>query len=232
MYFVGLHGHGTSSAGRARAARPPSAGSARTGRPPRSNRGSTAAPIRVMMLHGGDHVLGVGDLHAEHRVLGVQRAHAERNDVHRAPVHGPADTAPTSWTSFPSDRPSCWSDRRRPAAELQMNVRSSTRATSSGSETAQNELGFFSSLSRRKVPAFTRSVVTRSHSASEPSHHTTRSGSMSSAVSRTQVSRRALLVGASSIPGTVATVMCPRSTAARPRGMLRTPGLCDRTGCA
>ena len=37
----------------------------------------------------------------------------------------------------------------------QMNVRSSTRATSSGSDAAQNELGFFSSSSRTKVPAST-----------------------------------------------------------------------------
>ncbi len=87
----------------------------------------------------------------------------------------------------------------------QMKVRSSTRATSSGSDAAQNEFGF--AVSRTKVPASTRRVVTRSHSSSDPSHHTIRSGVVSSATSRTQDRRRAFSVGASSIPGTVAAVM-------------------------
>ena len=87
----------------------------------------------------------------------------------------------------------------------QMKVRSSTRATSSGSDAAQNEFGF--AVSRTNVPASTRRVVTRSHSSSDPSHHTIRSGVVSSATSRTQDRRRAFSVGASSIPGTVAAVM-------------------------
>src|SRR3712207_7148922 len=55
----------------------------------------------------------------------------------------------------------------------QMKVRSSTRATSLGSEAHQNELGFFSR--RGKVPASTSCWVSRSHSSSLPSTHTTRS---------------------------------------------------------
>ena len=51
----------------------------------------------------------------------------------------------------------------------QMKVRSSTRATSDGSVRAQNELGFFSGLSRTRVPASTSSSVRRCHSSSEPS---------------------------------------------------------------
>ena len=50
----------------------------------------------------------------------------------------------------------------------QINVLSSTRATSVGSDAHQKELGFF--LSRINVPAFTSSSVMRSHSSSEPSH--------------------------------------------------------------
>ena len=73
----------------------------------------------------------------------------------------------------------------------QMNVRSSTRATSVGSEAHQNELGFLLSSSRRKVPFSTSRSVTRVHSSGEPSHHSTRSGRVSSATSRTQASRRA-----------------------------------------
>src|SRR4051795_1119913 len=65
----------------------------------------------------------------------------------------------------------------------QMKVRSSTRATSSGSEAAQNELGLAGS--RTNVPASTSFVFIRSHSCTEPSHHTTLSGEVSSATSRT-----------------------------------------------
>src|SRR3954465_1790539 len=56
----------------------------------------------------------------------------------------------------------------------QMKVRSSTRATSLGSEAAQNELAFLSSLTN--VPASTSLPVSRSHSSSVPSTQTTRSG--------------------------------------------------------
>src|SRR5690349_19063402 len=75
----------------------------------------------------------------------------------------------------------------------QMKVRSSTRATSDGSEAHQNELGFFSR--RTNVPASTSCAVSRSHSSSLPSTQTTRSGVVSSAISLTQLSRRAWVVG-------------------------------------
>src|SRR5215213_2762160 len=89
----------------------------------------------------------------------------------------------------------------------QMNVRSSTRATSVGSEAHQNELGFFCSSSRVNVPASTSRSVIRVHSAGEPSHHATRSGRVSSATSSTQARRRACRVGAASMPGIAETVM-------------------------
>src|SRR3954449_10630632 len=68
----------------------------------------------------------------------------------------------------------------------QMKVRSSTRATSVGSEAAQNELGFFSSFRRTKVPLATRGSVVSFHSSSEPVHQWMRSGWVSSATSSTQ----------------------------------------------
>ena len=107
----------------------------------------------------------------------------------------------------------------------QMKVRSSTRATSSGSEAAQNELGFFASFSLTNVPAATSCEVTRSHSSSYPSHHTTRSGVVSSATSCTQASNTVFPVGAWSMPGTVAAVISSSllAGARRLRGMLRTP---------
>src|SRR5882757_1818699 len=66
----------------------------------------------------------------------------------------------------------------------QMKVRSSTRATSSGSEAHQNE--FCLRDSRTKVPLFTSSVVSRRHSSSLPSHHITSTGVVSAATSSTQ----------------------------------------------
>ena len=58
----------------------------------------------------------------------------------------------------------------------QMNVLSSTRATSFGFERAKNELGRSSGFSRMNVPFSTRSSANSFHSSSEPSHHCTRSG--------------------------------------------------------
>src|SRR5918993_826813 len=91
----------------------------------------------------------------------------------------------------------------------QMNVRSSTLATSVGSDAHQNELGFFSGSSRVKVPCWTNRSVIRVHSSGEPSHHSIRSGVVSSATSRTQSSSCACRVGAdsASVPGIAETVM-------------------------
>ena len=68
-------------------------------------------------------------------------------------------------------------------------------------ERARNELGRFSELSGVRVPLATSSWVNRSHSASEPSHHSMRSGVVNSATSATQARRRLFFVGASAKPG-------------------------------
>src|SRR4051812_43671584 len=70
----------------------------------------------------------------------------------------------------------------------QMNVRSSTRATSPGSERARNECGRLASSSLVKVPLSTSSWHMRSYSLAEPSHHTTASGCVSAATSATHSS--------------------------------------------
>src|SRR3954468_3171898 len=95
----------------------------------------------------------------------------------------------------------------------QMKVRSSTRATSLGSEAHQNELGFFAR--RVKVPASTSFCVSRSHSSSLPSTHTTWSGVVSSAISRTQASSRECVVGAFSRPGVATEVTASPSSGSR-----------------
>ncbi|GAB3998265.1 hypothetical protein GCM10029992_23610 [Glycomyces albus] len=80
----------------------------------------------------------------------------------------------------------------------QMKVRSSTRATSVGSVRARNESGLAGTGS--SVPKATSSAVSRRHSASDPSHQTTWSGSVRSATSPTQASRRWWRVGGSVSP--------------------------------
>jgi len=67
-------------------------------------------------------------------------------------------------------------------SSLQMNVRSSTRATSCGSERARYEFGRFSGFSRRSVPVATICSHKRSYSAREPSHQMIRFGSARRAI--------------------------------------------------
>jgi hypothetical protein len=73
---------------------------------------------------------------------------------------------------------------------LQMNVRSSTRATSEGSERARKLPGRFTGSSAMNVPAATISSHRRRYSSSLPSHHAMRSGLVSAAISRTHPMRR------------------------------------------
>ena len=85
------------------------------------------------------------------------------------------------------------------SSTLQMKVRSSTRATSVGSVRAQKEFGFFSALSRVKVPLATSASVSSVHSSSEPVHQCTWSGWVSSAISETQDAMPLCDVGAVSL---------------------------------
>jgi hypothetical protein len=72
----------------------------------------------------------------------------------------------------------------------QIKVRSSTRATSLGSERHRKLSGRFSSFRRINVPASTSCWHRRSYSSWEPSHHTTSSGWHSPAISATHSFRR------------------------------------------
>src|SRR5215471_7299010 len=67
----------------------------------------------------------------------------------------------------------------------QMKVRSSTRATSLGSERARKLLGRFSALSRISVPALTICSHRRAYSSCDPSPQYTWSGRHSAAISST-----------------------------------------------
>src|SRR3984893_3961294 len=76
----------------------------------------------------------------------------------------------------------------------QMNVRSSTRATSPGSDAHQKLFGRSSGLSLVNVPLSTSRAVSRAHSSGEPSHQTTASGLVSAAIWRTQAASSGRLV--------------------------------------
>ena len=69
------------------------------------------------------------------------------------------------------------------SVSAQMKVRSSTRATSEGSDQARYEFGRLASESFWKVPASTSSWQSRSYSSAEPSHHVTDSAPVSVAIS-------------------------------------------------
>src|ERR1035437_6776592 len=104
----------------------------------------------------------------------------------------------------------------------QMKVRSSTRATSEGSEAQWNELGLRSSLRRVNVPEATSPSVSVFHSWSEPVTHEMRSGVVSAATSATQAASRLWLVEPSLwICSLVVLVICPAIPFAwRPLGRL------------
>src|SRR3954463_15390692 len=77
----------------------------------------------------------------------------------------------------------------------QMKVRSSTRATSPGSERARYEFGRFASASFSNVPASTSCWQSWSYSSAEPSHQWIDSGWVRVAISSTQAISFAFLVG-------------------------------------
>ena len=84
-------------------------------------------------------------------------------------------------------------------------MRSSTRATSPGSECAQYEFGRFASFSLVKVPASTKSSQRSLYSCSLPSHQYTSSGSKMSAQSATHFLSAAFC----DLPLTVSTPVFP-----------------------
>ena len=89
--------------------------------------------------HRGGDVGRVGQLHADVGDRRADRAHRERHHVHRAAAHRALEQVASASRASRRARASCWSGRRRPRVGEQMNVRSSTRATSRG--VRQREVG-------------------------------------------------------------------------------------------
>jgi len=193
MYLVSLHGHGTSACPGPSGA--PTEWTARTKDPRCSISRRAAAPIRVM-------------IRIEVTTYGESVISTPTWEI--SPPSGPMQNG-TTYMTRPRMQPSKISPKVLrissgaiqllvgPASSSrseQMNVRSSTRATSPGSEAHQKLFGRSSGFSRVKVPFSTSRLVSRSHSACEPSHQTTASGLVSSAISSTHPASSGSLVAA------------------------------------
>ena len=104
----------------------------------------------------------------------------------------------------------------------QMNVRSSTRATSRGSEADQKLFGRSFGFSRVKVAFCTSRLVSLCHSSSEPSHQTMSSGLVSSAIPWTHLASSGRLVSFWWSIGLALNIAIPLHTTRR-RGRLSRP---------
>src|SRR5688500_14643271 len=164
MYFVSLQGHGTSCWPGSSGA--PTECSPFTNESPRSaNSGSTDAPIRVMIFIEtttySESVISMPSMGTSASAGPMQNG---MTYIVRPRMHPRYSSDIVAFISAGSIQ--LLVGPAPDSSALQMKVRSSTRATSSGSDAAQNELGFFASSSFTNVPASTSCVVMRSHSAS------------------------------------------------------------------
>ena len=193
MYLTVLHGHGTSACPGASGA--PTECTARTNSPEDSIARSACVPIRVM-------------IRIEVTTYGESVISTPSWEI--SPPSGPMQNG-TTYMTRPRMHPSKISPNVLricsgaiqlfvgPAScsrSEQMNVRSSTRATSPGSDAHQKLFGRRSGSSRVNVPLSTSRLVSRSHSACEPSHQRTASGLVSSAISPTHPASSGSLVAA------------------------------------
>ena len=185
MYFSSLHGHGTSAS--------PSSSGAPTVCRQGTNVAVLAEHVEGGLAHAGHDphrdrdVGGVGQLDADLGDRRAERAHRERDDVQRAAAHRAVELVAEHARASRPGPASCWSARRPRSRSEQMNVRSSTRATSSGSRRRQvrvRALGV--ARAARTCRASTSSWHSASYSSAEPSHQWTASGWVSSATSSTQ----------------------------------------------
>ena len=181
MYLVSLHGHATSAC-------PGSSGAPTECRPGTNAASSPNLAERCRAhaghdAHRGDDVGRVGDLDAEQRLVRGERPHAVRQHVHRPAAHRAAEPLGEDGLHVVGVHPVVGGPGVTLRVATQMNVRSSTRATSVGSDAHQNEFGCCFGFSRMNVPDSTSWSVIRVHSSADPSHHTTRSGWVSWAVS-------------------------------------------------
>ena len=193
MYLVSLHGHGTSACPGASGA--PTECTHRTNDPDDSIAASAAAPIRVMIrietTTYGESVISTPSWEISPPSGPMQNGttYMIRPRMHPSKISANVSRISSGAIQLLVGPASC-------SRSEQMNVRSSTRATSPGSDRHQKLFGRSRGLSRVNVPFSTSRLVSRSHSSSEPSHHTTASGWVRSAISSTHLASSGSLVAA------------------------------------
>ena len=173
MYFSALQGHDTSRFARAPAACPPSACTARTRRRPA--RRARARPMRVM-IRMLTTTYGESLSSTPYCASGEPSGPMQKGMTYivRPRMHPSNSRRSVCRISFGSTQllvgpASCF-------RWLQMKVRSSTRATSLGSDRARKLLGRRAGLRRLRVPAEIICSQSRSDSAVDPSHQWIDSG--------------------------------------------------------
>ena len=193
MYLTSLHGHGTSACPGPSGA--PTECTHRTNDPPSSIARSAAVPIRVITrIETATYAESVISTPSWEISLPSGPMQNGTTYITRPRMH-PSKISPNVLRISPGAIQLLVGPASSSRSE-QMNVRSSTRATSPGSDRHQKLFGRSSGFSRVNVPASTSSPVSRSHSACDPSHQTTASGLVSSAISPTHSASSGRLVAA------------------------------------
>ena len=168
MYLVSLHGHGTSAWPGCSGA--PTECTARTKNPSRPSSSRTRVPMRVMTRMEaatyGESVISTPSWEIGEPSGPMQNGTTYMVRPAMLPANSSANVARISAGAI-----QLLVGPASTSCSEQMKVRSSTRATSEGSERARKLPGRRSGLRGRNVPASTRRLASWSHSSWEPSHH-------------------------------------------------------------
>src|SRR6476659_167337 len=173
MYFVSLHGHATSCWPGSSGA--PTVCTAGTKKPSSPIASSAALPMRVVIFIEIT-TYGESGLSTPRAEIGEPSGPMQKGTTY---IVRPRMQPSNSGRSVARISSGAIQLLVGPASSLlreQMKVRSSTRATSVGSDQARYELGRLTGSRRRNVPASTSSWQRRSYSSWLPSHQYTESG--------------------------------------------------------
>ena len=208
MYFTRLHGQATSACPGASGA--PTECTARTKNPPVPSRSSTALPARVMTsieaATYAESVISTPSCESGEPIGPMQNGTTYMTRPAMQPANSPANVARMRAGAIQLlvGPASC-------SCSEQMNVRSSTRATSEGSDDAAKLSGRSCGLRRTSVPRPVSRPVRSCRSRGEPSHQWTAAGQVSAAISATHAISPPCRVGARPSPGTSSITLSPPS---------------------
>src|SRR4051812_32500346 len=183
MYLVGLHGHGTSLAPASSGA--PTECTHGTNSPSSPSTSYTLRPMRVMMRMLVT-TYGLSLSSTPICAIGEPSGPIENGTTYMVRPRIEPSKRPSSVVRISSGATQLLVGPASSRRCAQMKVRSSTRATSEGSDHARYEFGRFAGLSFLSVPASTICAHRRSYSSCEPSHHTMLSGRVIAATRWTQ----------------------------------------------